>query len=161
MPRAVQGEFLENQINEIDRGLSCFDTNDGDAPTSAGLDTIFPLGQNMRSDLAPPFTPNDTIKNCLSESNNSLAVSGDVSSDVSDSGSLSKGGKVVSTRRRRVVRMVSDFVISNVSSGAPIKRTNEANVLEGLPRKRIAVSRQEKEGDLLMAEAGVQLRQEP
>ena len=115
----------------------------------------------MRSDLVSPFTPNDTIKNCLFESNNSLAVSGDVSGDVSDSGSLSKGGKVVSTRRRRVVRTVSDFVISNVSGGALVKRTNEANVLEGLPRKRIAVSRQEKDGDLLMAKAGVQLRQEP
>ena len=111
----------------------------------------------MRSDLASPFTPNDTIKNCLSKSKNSLAVSG----DVSDSGSLLRGGKVVSTRRRRVVRTVSDFIISNVSGGAPVKCTNEANVLEGLPRKRIAVSRQEKDGNLLMAEAGVQLRQEP
>ena len=43
LPR-VQGEFLENQINEIDRGLSCFDTNDGDAPISARLDMILPLG---------------------------------------------------------------------------------------------------------------------
>ena len=43
LPR-VQGEFLENQINEIDCELSCFDTNDGDAPTSAGLDMIFSLG---------------------------------------------------------------------------------------------------------------------
>ena len=155
LPR-VQGEFLENQINEIDRGLSFFDTNDG-APSNVGLDMILPLGQNMRSDLASPLTPNDTNKNCISESNNSL----EVSANLSDSGSLSKGGKVVSTRRRRVVRTVFDFVISNASSGAPVKRTNEANALEGLPRKRRMVSRQEKDGDLLMTKTGVQLRQEP
>ena len=47
---------------------------------------------------------------------------------------------MVSTRWRRVVRTVSDFVISNASSGAPVKRTNEANALEGLPRKRRMVS---------------------
>ena len=156
LPR-VQGEFLENQINEIDCELSCFDTNDGDAPTSAGLDMIFSLGQNMRSDLASPLTPNDTNKSCISVSNNSLAVS----SNVSDSSFLSRGGKVVFTRRRRVMRTVFDFVILNTSSGAPVKRTNEANALEGLPRKRRTVSRQEKDGDLLMAEAGVQLHQEP
>ena len=111
----------------------------------------------MRSDLASPLTPNDTNKNCISESNNSLAVS----SNVSDSGFLSRGGKVVFTRRRRVVRTVFDFVILNTSSGAPVKRTNEANALEGLPRKRRTISQQEKDGDLLMAEAGFQLHQEP
>ena len=118
---------------------------------------ILPLGQNMRSDLASPLTPNDTNKNCISESNNSL----EIFANLSNSGSLSKGGKVVSTRRRRVVRTVSDFIISNASSRALVKRTNEANALEGLPRKRRMVSRQEKDGDLLMAETGVQLRQEP
>ena len=111
----------------------------------------------MRSDLAFPLIPNDSNKNCFSDSNNSL----EVSANLSDSGSLLKGDKVVSTRWRRVVRTVSDFVISNASSGAHVKRTNEANALEGLPRKRRMVSRQEKDGDLQMAETGVQLRQEP
>nr|POF13448.1 hypothetical protein CFP56_22963 [Quercus suber] len=154
LPQAVQGEFPENQINEINRGLTCFDTNDGDTPTNAGLDIVIPLGQKLRSDLVPYVTPCDTNENCPYISNNSLAAS----SDVSDSGSLPGSGKVVSTKRRRVVRTVSDFVISNSAGGAPIKRTSEGNALEGLPRKRRVVSRQEKNGDLLMGEAGVQLR---
>ncbi|KAL0009846.1 hypothetical protein SO802_004954 [Lithocarpus litseifolius] len=70
VPPTVQGEFLEKQLEEIDRGLSCFDTN--------------------------------------------IVVSG----DVSDSGSLSGGDKVSGTRRRRVVRTVSDFVISNESGNS-------------------------------------------
>ena len=90
----------------------------------------------MRSDLAFPLIPNDSNKNCFSDSNNSL----EVSANLSDSGSLSNSDKVVSTRWRRVVRTVSDFVISNASSGAHVKRTNEANALEGLPRKRRMVS---------------------
>ena len=106
VPLVVQGEFLENQINEIDSGLSCFDTNDGDAPTNAGLNVVIPFGQDMRSDLAHSFTPCDTNLNCFSTPNNSLVVSG----DVSDSGSLLRGrgggGKVVSTRQRRIMRMV-------------------------------------------------------
>ena len=40
----AQGEFLENQILEIDRGLSCFDTNDGDVSTSDGLAVVVPFG---------------------------------------------------------------------------------------------------------------------
>ena len=87
--------------------------------------------------MASPLTPNDINKNCISESNDYLAVSG----NVSNSGSLSRGGKVVSTRQRRVVRTVSDFVILNASSEAPVKRTNKANALDGLPRKRRMVSR--------------------
>ena len=157
MPSAIQGEFLENQINEIDCGLSCFDTNDGDAPTSVRLDVVIPFRQNMRSDLALSFTPCDTNIYCPSIPNNSLVVS----CDVSDLGSFSGGGKVVSTRRRRVVRTVSNFVISNEFGGATVKCTSEANALNGLPRKRRAVSREEKDGDLLMAEASVQLRQKP
>lgn len=68
---------------------------------------------------------------------------------------------MVATRRRRVVRMIFDFVISNEFGGASIKRPSEASAPEGLPRKRRVVSRKEKDGDLLMAEAGVQHRQEP
>ena len=113
--------------------------------------------QNLRSDVVPPVTLSDTNLNCFSTTNNSLVVSG----DVSDSGSFSGGGKVVSTRRRRVVRTVSNFVISNEFGGATVKCTIEANALNRLPRKRRAVSREEKDGDLLMAEAGVQLCQEP
>ncbi|KAL0006361.1 hypothetical protein SO802_013922 [Lithocarpus litseifolius] len=77
VPPTVQGEFLEKQIEEIDRGLSCFDT-----------------------------------KNV-------------VSGDVSDSGSLSGGDKVSGMRRRRVVRTVSDLVISNESGKAPVKRSSK------------------------------------
>ena len=151
MPSAIQGEFLENQINEMDYGFSCFDTNDGDAPTSARLDVVIPFKQNMRSDLAPSFTPCDTNIYCPSIPNNSLAVS----CDVSNSGSFSGGGKVVSTRQRRVVRTVSDFAISNESSGAAVKCTSEVNALDRLPRKSRMVFGKEKDGLLIMAEAGV------
>lgn len=118
---------------------------------------VIPFEQDLRNDLAPSNNPCDTTKNCLSEPNVSIAVSG----DVSDSDSLSVDGKVVSTRRRRIVRMVFDFVIPNVSGGASLKHTNEVNVLDGLPRKRKAVSQKGKDGDLIMKEAGVQLCQEP
>ena len=37
----AQGEFLENQILEIDCGLSCFNTNDGDVFISVGLLWLF------------------------------------------------------------------------------------------------------------------------
>ena len=40
----AQGEFLENQILEIDCDLSCFDTNDGDVSTSDGLAVVVPFG---------------------------------------------------------------------------------------------------------------------
>ena len=107
--------------------------------------------------MAPSFTPCDTNLNCFSTPNNSLVVSG----DVFDLGSLLGGGKVIATRQRRIVRTVSDFVISNESDGASIKCPSEANIHERLPRKRIVVSRKEKDGDVLMAEVGVQLLQEP
>ena len=68
---------------------------------------------------------------------------------------------MIATRWRRIVRTVFDFVISNESGGASIKRPSETNIHEGLPRKRIVVSRKEKDGDVLMAEVGVQLLQEP
>ena len=48
---------------------------------------IIPIRQDMRSDLAPSFTPCDTNLNCLSTPNNSLVVFG----DVFDSGSLLGG----------------------------------------------------------------------
>nr|POE59891.1 hypothetical protein CFP56_39460 [Quercus suber] len=139
-----KGEFLENQIHEIDRGLSCFDTNDGDVLTSAGLNVVIPFRQDIRSDSTPSTNPCDTKINCFSIPNTSIAVS----SDVSDSGSLSVGGKVVLTRRRRIVRIVSGFVISNDSGRTSVKRISEVNALDGLPRKRRAVSRKEK-GDFI------------
>lgn len=49
VPPAIQGEYLENQIDEIDRGLSCFDTNNGEAPTGAGLNVIIPIRHDVRS----------------------------------------------------------------------------------------------------------------
>ena len=68
---------------------------------------------------------------------------------------------MITKRQRRIVRTVSDFVISNESGGASVKRPSEANIHEGLPRKRIVVSRKEENGDVLMAEVGVQHLQEP
>nr|POE59890.1 hypothetical protein CFP56_39459 [Quercus suber] len=121
-------EFLENQIHEIDRGLSCFDTNDGDVLTSAGLNVVLPFRQDMRSDSTPSTNPCDTKINCFSIPNTSIAVS----SGVSDSGSLSVGGKVVLTRRRRIVRIFSGFVISNDSGGTSVKRISEVNALDGI-----------------------------
>ena len=50
------------------------------------------------------------------------------------------GSKVVIARRKRLVRVDSDYVISNNTSGAPVKRTSEANALDGLPRKPRAIS---------------------
>ena len=128
----VQGEFLENQIREIDHGLSCFDTNDGVVSIRVGHATVVvPFGHDMRSDLAPTTTP---------VPNPSIVVFG----DVSDSGSLSVSGKVVPTRQKRIVRMASDSVISTDSGG--VQR---------------AVSRKENCCDLSMAGTGVELRQEP
>ena len=86
--------------------------------------------------MAPTTKPSDTQINCLSVPNPSLIFSG----DVSDSGSLRVGGKVVPARRKRLVRVDSDYVISNNTSGAPVKRTSEANALDGLPRKPRAIS---------------------
>ena len=147
----VQGEFLENQIREIDRGFSCFDTNDGDVPTSSGLAVVIPFRQDMKSDLAPYTNPRETKINCLSVPNTSIVVFG----DVSDSVSLSVGGKVVPTRRKRIVKMAFNFVISTDFGEVSVKQTSEANALNGLPRKRRVVSRKDKGGNLLMAEAGV------
>ena len=106
------------------------------ASTGTRLNVNIPHGQDLRSDVAPSFTPCDTNLNCFSVTNNSLVVSG----DVSDSGSLLGGGKVVATRRRRVVRTVSDFVISNESGGTSVKRLSKENTLEELPMKRRLVS---------------------
>ena len=116
-----------------------------------------PDEQNLRSDVVPPVTLSDTNLNCFSTTNNSLVVSG----DISDSGSLSRGSKMVSTRRRIVVRIVSDFIVSNESGGTSVKNPSEEITLEELPRKRRMVSQKQKDGDLLMAEAGVQPCQEP
>ena len=135
-PQTVQGEYLNNQIEEIDRGLSCFDADIGVAAVDTELNVNNPYEQNLRSDVAPSFTLGDTNLNCFSATNNSLVVSG----DVSDSGSLLGGGKVVTTRRRRVVRTVFDFIISNESGGTSRKCPSEENTLEELPRKRIVVS---------------------
>ena len=55
---------------------------------------VVPFEQDMRSDLAHTTTPCDTQINFLSVPNPSIVVFG----DVSDSGSLSVGGKVVPTR---------------------------------------------------------------
>nr|POF26874.1 hypothetical protein CFP56_45608 [Quercus suber] len=92
VPPAVQREYLENQIDEIDHGLSCFDTNNGEAPTGVRLNVITPTRQDVRSELAPSSISCDTNLNCFSAPNNSLVVSG----DVSDLDSLSGGasGKV-------------------------------------------------------------------
>ena len=85
--------------------------------------------QNLRSDVVLPVTLSDTNLNCFSTTNNSLVVSG----DVSDSGSLSGGSKMVTTRRRRVVRTISDFIISNESGGTsgnpPVKKLPLKNCL--------------------------------
>ena len=113
--------------------------------------------KNLRSDVVPPVTLSDTNLNCFSTTNNSLVVSG----DVSDSGSLSGGSKMVTTRCRRVVRTISDFIISNEFGGTSGKPSSEEITLEELSRKRRVVSRKQKDGDLTMAEAGVQPRQEP
>ncbi|KAK7828814.1 hypothetical protein CFP56_029930 [Quercus suber] len=115
-PPVVQGEYLKNQIKEIDRGLSCFDADTGAASTGTRLTMNIPHDQDVRSDVAPSLTLCVTNLNCFSATNNSLVVS----EDVSDLGSLSEGGKVVATRRRRVVRTVSDFAISNESGGASV-----------------------------------------
>nr|POE77169.1 e3 ubiquitin-protein ligase [Quercus suber] len=48
-PPVVQGEYLENQIEEIDRGLSCFDADTGVASTGTRLNVIIPHGQDVRS----------------------------------------------------------------------------------------------------------------
>nr|POF07997.1 putative ribonuclease h protein [Quercus suber] len=144
-PPVVQGEYLENQIEEIDRGLSYFDADTGAASTGTGLNVYIPHDQDVRSDVAPSLTLCVTNLNCFSTTNNSLVVS----EDVSDSGSFSGGGKVVATRRRRVVRTVSDFVISNESGGTSVKRSSEENTLEELPRKRRVVSRKQKDGRVL------------
>ena len=137
----VQGEFLENQIHEIDRGLSCFDTNDDVVSTRVGcVAIVVSFGQDMRSDLAPTTTPCDTQINFLSVPNPSIVVFG----DVFDSGSLLVGGKVAPTRQNRIVRMASDSVIFTDSGGV-----------------RRAVSQKDNGGDFSMAEAGVELRQEP
>nr|POF22639.1 hypothetical protein CFP56_28369 [Quercus suber] len=109
-----KGEFLENQILEIDHGLSCFDTNDGDVSTSDGLAVVVPFGQDLRSDLAPTTNLCDTQINCLSVPNPPIVFS----SDVSDSGSLSVGGKVVPARQKWIVRVASDSVISIATGGA-------------------------------------------
>ena len=106
------------------------------ASTSTGWNVNIPQGQDLRSDVAPSFTPCDTNLNCFSATNNSLVVFG----DVFYSGSLLGGGKVVASRRRRVVRTVSDFVISNESGGTSIKRLSKENTLEELPMKRRVVS---------------------
>ena len=68
---------------------------------------------------------------------------------------------MVATRRRRVVRTVSDFVISNESGGTSVKHPSKENTFEELPRKRRVVSRKQNDGDLLVAEASVQPRQKP
>nr|POF19133.1 hypothetical protein CFP56_65024 [Quercus suber] len=141
-PPVVQGEYLKNQIKEIDRGLSCFDADTGAASTGTRLTMNIPHDQDVRSDVAPSLTLCVTNLNCFSATNNSLVVS----EDVSDLGSLSEGGKVVATRRRRVVRTVSDFAISNESGGASVKHPSEENTLEELPRKRRVVSRKQKDG---------------
>lgn len=86
--------------------------------------------------MAPSFTPCDINLNCFSAPNNSLVVS----SDVSNSGSLLRNGKVVATQWRRIVRTLSDFVISNKLVGASVKCPSKANTLEGLPRKRRVIS---------------------
>ena len=113
-PLTMQGEYLDNQIEEIDADI-------GVAATDTKLNVNNPHEQNLRSDLTPSFTLGDTNLNCFSATNNSLVVSG----DVSDLGSLSEGGKVVITRRRRVVRTVSDFIISNESGGTSEKCLSE------------------------------------
>ena len=101
--------------------------------------------------MVPPVTLSDTNLNCFSATNNSLVVSG----DVSDSGSFSGGSKMVTTRCRRVVRTISDFIISNEFGGTSGKPSSEEITLEELSRKRRVVSRKQKDGDLTMAEIGV------
>ena len=90
--------------------------------------------------MAPTTTPCDTQINFLSVPNPSIVVFG----DVFDSGSLLVGGKVAPTRQNRIVRMASDSVIFTDSGGV-----------------RRAVSQKDNGGDFSMAEAGVELRQEP
>ena len=67
--------------------------------------------------MAPTTKPSDTQINCLSVPNPSLIFSG----DVSDSGSLCVGGKVVPARRKRLVRVDFDYVISTDTGRASVK----------------------------------------
>nr|POF18245.1 hypothetical protein CFP56_12473 [Quercus suber] len=49
-------------------------------------------------------------------------------------------GKVVPARQKKLVRVDSDYVISTNTGGSPVKRTSEANALDGLLGKCRTVS---------------------